>query len=234
MKRQLQVARGVIKTPSDYQLGAMTSLYLGLKVFDSPSMRVVRLSSLVKLGNAEFTENDIIQMERDMVKAMGWRLNPPTPNCFLQQYLVLLPTLNESTKTQIEEKALEALEIAVANERFYSMKPSVLGCAALLVALDRYLEAQKRTIPGCGAEMISLWQLRTFLYNMKHIAKLDHTSVLISQTTSMLERALKPLATTNASEPATVSNNSSKDSTYMFESRGSNGASSSPTNVAFQ
>lgn len=234
------VARGVIKTPSDYQLGAMTALYLGLKVFDSPSTRVVKLSSLVKLGNADFKEEDIIQMERDIVKALDWRLNPPTPNCFLQQYLVLLPTLHESTKTRLEEMALKAIEIAVAKERFYSMKSSVLGCAAILIALDQYLEAQKAMVPGCGSEIISLWQLRTFLYNMKNIANLDHTSVLVSQTTSMLERALKPRFPNKPNEPSKVCSNSSSSKTstgsaedaYQFESRGVISASSSPTNVA--
>jgi hypothetical protein len=228
------VARGVIETPSDYQLGAMTALYLGLKVFDSPSMRVVRLSSLVKLGNASFKEEDVVRMEQDMVKAMGWRLNPATPNCFLQQFLVLLPTLNDSTKTQIEEKALKVIEVAVATERFYSMKPSVLGYSALLIALDQYLESQKLSIPDCGTETICLWQVRTFLYNMKHFAKLDHTSVLVSQTTSMLDRAFKPLTAANPHEPSKVYQNTSKHYQSHFEWRGSNSASSSPNNVALQ
>lgn len=230
------VATGVIKTPSDYQLGAMTALYLGLKVFDSPSMRVVKLSSLAKLGNAEFTERDIVRMEREMVTAMGWRLCPPTPNCFLQQYLVLLPTQTEATKNLIEKKALEAIEVSVSKECFFSCKPSVLGYAALLIGLDQYLEAQKGAVPGSNMELISLWQLRSFLHNMANIAKLDHTSALVSQTSTLLERALQQqqLPITKPQDPMASPKSTVNQSSYEFEARDSNSASSSPTNVVLR
>ena len=64
------VEKGLIQTPNDYQLGAMTALYLGLKVFDSPSMRVVKLSSLVKLGSGDFDEQDVKTMERDLLATL--------------------------------------------------------------------------------------------------------------------------------------------------------------------
>jgi len=86
----------LVKTPRDYQLCAMTALHLALKVYDSPSMRVVKLSCLVKLGNGEFTEDDIIQKEFDLVRALGWRVNPPTADCFLQRYMELLPFLDDN------------------------------------------------------------------------------------------------------------------------------------------
>lgn len=85
----------LVKTPRDYQLCAMTALHLALKVYDSPAMRVVKLSCLVKLGNGEFTEEDIIQKEIDLVRALGWRVNPPTADCFLQRYMELLPFLDD-------------------------------------------------------------------------------------------------------------------------------------------
>jgi len=85
----------LVNSPRDYQLCAMTALYLALKVFDSPSMRVVKLSSLVSLGNDEFTEDDIIQKEHDLVRALGWRLNPPTADCFFQRYMELLPFIDD-------------------------------------------------------------------------------------------------------------------------------------------
>lgn len=85
----------LVKSPKDYQLCAMTALHLALKVYDSPTMRVVKLSCLVKLGNGEFTEEDIIRKEQDLVQALGWRINPPTADCFLQRYLELLPFLDD-------------------------------------------------------------------------------------------------------------------------------------------
>lgn len=232
------VAAGVIKTPLDYQLGAMAALYLGLKVFDSPTVRVVKLSSLVKLGNSQFTEEDIVRMERDIINVLGWRLNPPTPDCFLQQYLVLLPTQSEATRCKIEQKALDVIEICVAKEQFCAIEPSILAYSALLIALDQYLEEQKTSISACGMEMINLWQLRTFLYNMTNIAKLDHTSTVVSQTTSLLERIVKHTPTEQKPDQScshtSKNNEQSTGSHYDFESRRGRSASSSPTNVVFQ
>merc|ERR1712176_436879 len=85
----------LVETPRDYQLCAMTALHLALKVYDSPAVRVVKLSCLVTLGNGEFTEDDIIQKEQDLLRALDWRVNPPTADCFLQRYMELLPFLDD-------------------------------------------------------------------------------------------------------------------------------------------
>lgn len=85
----------LINSPRDYQLCAMTALHLALKVYDSPLTRLVKLSCFVKLGNGEFTVDDIIQKEQDMVRALGWRISPPTADCFLQRYMELLPFLDD-------------------------------------------------------------------------------------------------------------------------------------------
>jgi hypothetical protein len=90
----------LVKTPRDYQLCAMTALHLALKVYDSPTVRVVKLSCLVKLGNGQFTEDDIIQKEYELVRALGWRINPPTANCFLQRYMELLPFLDSDNECE--------------------------------------------------------------------------------------------------------------------------------------
>lgn len=90
----------LVKTPRDYQLCAMTALHLALKVYDSPTVRVVKLSCLVKLGNGQFTEEDIIQKEYELVRALGWRINPPTANCFLQRYMELLTFLDVDNECQ--------------------------------------------------------------------------------------------------------------------------------------
>jgi len=92
----------LVNSPRDYQLCAMTALYLALKVFDSPTMRVVKLSCLVKLGNGEFTEDDIIKKEHDLVRALGWRLNPPTADCFFHRYMELLPFIDDDDNDECE------------------------------------------------------------------------------------------------------------------------------------
>ena len=183
------VAKGVVKTAGEYQLGALASLYLGLKMFDSPGMRLVKPSSLAKLGNANLTERDIFRMEMQIVRAMCWHLSPPTPNCFLQQYLVLLPIHNTLTRCLIEERTFRIIETAVSKEDFFFVKPSLLGFCALLIGLDQHLEEQKTAL--IPANPISLWQLRAFLYHINNFANIDHTSVAVSNTVMLLARAMK-------------------------------------------
>jgi len=85
------ISISLVQTPRDYQLCAMAALHLALKVYDSPTVRVIKLSDLVKLGGGQFTEDDIVQKEHDLLRALRWRINPPTANCFLQRYLELVP-----------------------------------------------------------------------------------------------------------------------------------------------
>jgi len=188
------VARGVVRSSQDVQLGAITSMYLALKVYDSPCMRVVKLSNLVKLGHSNFTAEDITRMERELLQALGWRVNVPTPNCFLQQYLVLLPIQQGALRKRIESLAYAAIERALADDSLAAVEPSILGYAALLSALDQCLEQQKARVPGCCLEVITLWQIQSFLYSMSNIANLNHTNILITETLARMEALVLPPA----------------------------------------
>jgi hypothetical protein len=198
------VCKGLVQSPNDYQLGAMTALYLALKVYDSPNLRVVKLSSLVKLGNGEFNEQDIQRMERDLVKLLDWRLNPPTPNCFLQQYLTLLPS-NQRTKDQIEEIAFQAIEHTTARDLFLAAPPSVIAYSAILMAIeavDQQHQQERHQLMTnehhhqqhhSTDSSMSLMDLQTFLWNMTHIARLDNTSPCLVRTSILLDRTMKSL-----------------------------------------
>jgi len=202
------VAKGIIKSAGDYQLGALACLYLGLKMFDSPGLRIVKAGSLAKLGNSNLTEQDIIRMEMLIVKAMGWHVTPPTPNCFLQQYLLLLPIQNERTKNLIETRALNVIETAIARESFYSVKPSLIGLSAVLIGIDQLLldEQKKSTglLPPLPTYPISLWQLRTFLYNIHIFANIDHTSTAVHHTVTVLTQIMKKTTPPHHSSKSTT------------------------------
>jgi hypothetical protein len=165
----------------------MTALYLALKVYDSPCMRVVKLSSLVKLGNGEFKEEDILQMERLMVKLLGWRLNPPTANCFLQQYLTLLPRhdCNPNFRENLEELACQTIELAMTRDYFQAVPPSIIGYSALLMAIE--------TVEQQNQQCMSLLDLQSFLCNMQQVAKLDNSSPCLVQTSVLLYRTMNSL-----------------------------------------
>jgi hypothetical protein len=210
------VAHGLVTSPSRYQLGSMTALYLALKIYDSPSMRVVKLSSLIKLGNGEFDEQDVVGMEREIVQLLQWRLNPPTVNCFVQQYLSLLFSDKDDCSTgvhaadgagdeaspqsslarQLEEIALQCIELVMGRDYFLTADPSVIGYAVLLMAIEildqRQTSAQRQDHPW------SLLDLQAFLYRMSHVAILDHTSPALVRVSILLDRTMKSLPISTA------------------------------------
>lgn len=185
----------LVMSPRDYQLCAMTALHLALKVYDSPTVRVIKLSCLVKLGNGEFTVEDIIQKEQDLVRALGWRINPPTPDCFLQRYMELLPFLDDNDDehavemsdygkeeddqlapierrrlkrlAKLEELASEYIELAMARDRFLSVPPSVIAYAALLSAMELATAEQQKQHQKC------YYDWANFLWNMTEVAEMD-------------------------------------------------------------
>jgi len=187
------VAKGLVQTGEEYQLTTMAAFYLALKVYDSPSTRIIKLSSLVKLGHGCFTEQDIIQKEREMLRAMAWRLSFPTPNCFLHHYLRLLPGLDELTKCRLEEKSERYIELCTAREVFGASRSSDVAFAALLMALDEVTEVQEtipRVLLAKGAVALNTWQIQSFLFNMTTIAKVSHSSGMIGQIVSILDRSI--------------------------------------------
>lgn len=80
-----------------FQLTAMTSLYLAIKISDSgddhnPSSRRLRLTSFVELSRGQFCPKDITQTERAILKELQWKVYPPTPMTFVSFLLRLMPS----------------------------------------------------------------------------------------------------------------------------------------------
>lgn len=135
-----------------FQLGAMTALYMGIKIHaessghDSQRKRL-RLSSMVDLSRGQFSAEDICQMERDMLKGLSWRVNPTTPSMVVSYLLRLMPphthiprecqqhydlslhVLNELSRY------LSELSVCLANVSS-SFLPSEIAYASILVAME--------------------------------------------------------------------------------------------------
>jgi hypothetical protein len=169
----------LVQTPKDYQLCAMTALHLALKVYDSPTIRIVKLNCLVKLSNNEFTEQDIIDKEQQLIDVLNWKLHPPTSNCFLYRYLELLPVQKQDQDQdqdhqqqvqqqdqdhqQLEEIASEIIEVAMAHDRFLAVPSSTIAYSALLLAMEQQQQHQ-----NINSSINYYWS--TFVRNMKDVA----------------------------------------------------------------
>lgn len=80
-----------------FQLAAMTSLYLAMKASDSgedhsSSCRKIRLQSFIELSRGQFSADDILAMEREVLRDLQWKVYPPTPMTAVSYLLRLMPS----------------------------------------------------------------------------------------------------------------------------------------------
>jgi Cyclin, N-terminal domain/Cyclin, C-terminal domain len=164
-----------------YQLDAVASLYLALKVHgetdpDSGEERMkLRLSNFVELSRGFFSEEVIVAKETEILNALNWHINPPTCAQFLSHYLELLPDWTVDGQLQDDDedesqdgilatrqvvwikifdvaKYLTELSVFMADLAF-EYKPSTIAYAALLCALE-YVQEDTPFPPAAHAQLL--------------------------------------------------------------------------------
>jgi len=89
-----------------YQLVAMTSLYIAMKLHGgneegdeiSPwkiKRKTFCVKGFVKLSRGQFVPEDIVTMETTIFKTLGWKMNPVTAMCCMDGYMALMPLPEE-------------------------------------------------------------------------------------------------------------------------------------------
>ena len=159
----LAASRDLVTCRKDFQLVAMTSLMLSIKLNDST---MVKLDSMVKLGRGLFNEDDVIDMETKILKAFDWHVHPPTAVCFMRQLLRLLPPETTPVARYIIVEVTRFIsEVSACLYKFLKYPPSTLSLAAIMIAMERIDE---RTLP--------YWQRQQFMYNVTAVTGMDGTS----------------------------------------------------------
>ena len=173
----LCVERGVVESRQEFQLAAMTALQLAIKLYDST---VVKLDSMIKLGRGLFTEQDVINMETKMLNALKWQVHPPSPICFLRQFLRLLPpTVAPLARYVVAEVTRFISEISVCLYKFVDCPSSAVAYAGMLIAMERIDEA---TLPQ--------WQRQLIYQNMLAVG-MDHRSAQVINIMTRLQVSLE-------------------------------------------
>lgn len=118
-----------------FQLVAMTTLYLACKLYDPHKLR---MSSLIELSRGYFTEEHITAMEESILNKLSWQVHPPTPLTFCRHLILLLPpnSVSPSVWHDMMEVAKFLTELSVIDYYFVTRKPSAVGVAALLTAME--------------------------------------------------------------------------------------------------
>ncbi|KAI2511465.1 hypothetical protein MHU86_2901 [Fragilaria crotonensis] len=168
----------LISSKRTFQLGAITCLYLAMKVFDTT---FVKLSSLVRLGRGLFTEQDVLQMEMQILAKLEWKVHPPTPMCFLRHYTRLIPsTVSSSTSFMITEVSRFVAEISVCLYKFIKYPPSMIAYASLCIAMD-----------GIDDTSLPFWQRQQVYDRIDATASVMHSQPEVKKLISRLRAAFE-------------------------------------------
>lgn len=126
--------RRALTDRKEYQLSAMTTLYMAIKLHEPLEMET---SLLADLSRGCYNEQEISDMEKDILNALGWRIQGPTPLSFVQHFLALLPdTVHPAVATAIMDYARFQTELAVSDYGFVTIKYSNIALAAILNAVE--------------------------------------------------------------------------------------------------
>lgn len=156
----------------EYQLVSLTAFQLAIKITETI---IFPLQQLVQFSHGGFSEQDVIRMERRMLRVLDWHLHPPTPESFLEQYMRLLPVdVSESTKTRIQQVAQKIIRSSTVNDKFRRFSPSIIAYAAMLVTMER-MEAG-----------LLLSQKQAFATNIQQNADLTNSSTGLLETYQLL------------------------------------------------
>uniref|UniRef100_A0A7S3VCP7 Cyclin N-terminal domain-containing protein n=1 Tax=Chaetoceros debilis TaxID=122233 RepID=A0A7S3VCP7_9STRA len=115
-----------------FQLAAMTCLFIAIKMNES---KVLSLSAFLSLSRGYFQAEHVLAMEHAVLRALSWKVNPPTPIIQAKYLLFILPK-NVQRKAEILEITRFLTEISVCDYFFVPHKPSTIAIAALLTAFD--------------------------------------------------------------------------------------------------
>lgn len=123
-----------LRNRKEYQLAAMTCLYMAIKIHEPLEMET---SLLADLSRGCYSSKEIASMERTILMALYWRLQGPTPLTFVQHFLALLPdAVHPAVTTAIMDYARFQTELAVAEYQLVGTKYSLVALACILNAIE--------------------------------------------------------------------------------------------------
>jgi hypothetical protein len=119
-----------------FQLAALTSVYTAVKIHEQQALAP---QLVAKLSHGFHTVTDIEAMERRMLQALRWRVNPPTSMEFVRKILDLIPqdVMDEKSRKVAVELVQYQVDLSVVNYGLCTKKASCIAFASLLNAVER-------------------------------------------------------------------------------------------------
>ncbi|XP_055823059.1 putative cyclin-B3-1 [Solanum dulcamara] len=111
---------------SDLQLVGLTSLFLASKYEDLWHPRIM---DLLSISGESYTRDQLLEMEKDILRKLKFRLNAATPYVFMLRLLKAA-----QADTRFEHLAFYLIELCLVEYEALNYKPSMLCASAIYVA----------------------------------------------------------------------------------------------------
>lgn len=152
-----------------FQLAAMTTLYLAIKIHEPGKLR---MSSLIELSRGYFTVEHVSAMEDLILNSLSWRVHPPTPLTQVRYLLQLLPPrlVTPSITHSVIELSRFLTELSVCDYYFVTHRSSSIALASILIAMD-----------ACDKSQVLSESKSEFLENVETVAKISYKNPEIQE-----------------------------------------------------
>jgi hypothetical protein len=117
----------------EYQLAAMTALYIAVKIYEPLEMDAGLVS---KLSRGLHSAGEVTRLEHEMLVALSWRMNDPSPYQICNYLLELVPENAEDVKPTLYDFCHFQTELATGDYAYVPLRRSVIAVASVLNALE--------------------------------------------------------------------------------------------------
>mmetsp|Transcript_5375 Transcript_5375/g.9130 ORF Transcript_5375/g.9130 Transcript_5375/m.9130 type:complete len:348 (-) Transcript_5375:136-1179(-) len=160
-----------------FKLASMTCLYIASK---NIGPKYISLKSLSELSEGEFDIHHFVDMELIILKALDWRVQPPTTKTFIELFLAFLPSNKIAMKQAVRRRALFYSELSLFEYNCALERKSLLTLSSILNAIqDIYPKNLSETIT------------RKFVGELMFALKLHHEETEINETQRSLSELYK-------------------------------------------
>jgi hypothetical protein len=137
LDRYLQTENGskAVRDLLLFQLACVTSLYTAVKLHEPEALDP---STASVLSRGYYKAEQIEEMERDILSALQWRMNPPTALSFVREMLHFIPCdyLDEKQREMVLRLSQMQIEKSIRDYDFITIKTSTIAICSLANALD--------------------------------------------------------------------------------------------------
>jgi len=163
-------------------LCSLSTFYIAIKLHVPKSILArCNMPELSKLSRGQCHAKDIEDMERKILEALSWLVNPPLASDFIPLILNLLPPIVHPFVCQnMFELSQYLVELTVCDPFFIDSLPSVIAFAALLNVLEEDIDYLS----------FSLTNRAMFLQEVQHILSLNKSDLEVQRHRSRMRKLL--------------------------------------------